>query len=89
MYNYNNVIKFWSGNKPLYVKGWTASKTTNIKLNALTMPITCLSFPFPSLAPSIIPGKYNNCNLLQRYLMTPGIYQVGEFSFLDFWKSVS
>ena len=78
-----------SGNKPLYVKIWTVSKTTNIKLNALAIPVACLPFPFPSLAPSIIPGKYINYNLLPRYRMTLGIYQVGEFSFLDFWKSVS
>ena len=75
--NYNNAITFWSGNKPLYVKGWTASKTSNIKLNALAIPIACLPFPFPSLAPWIIPGKYNNCNLLPWYRMTPTIYKSG------------
>ena len=89
MLNYNNAITFWSGNKPLYVKGWTASKTTNIKLNVLAIPVACLPFPFPSLDPSIIPGKYTYCNLFPRYRMILGIYKGGEFSFLDFWKCVS
>ena len=71
-----------SGNKPLYVK-------INIKLNVLAIPVACLPFPFPSLAPSIIPGKYSSCNLLPQYRMTLGKYQDGEFSFLDLWKYVS
>ena len=33
--------------------------------------MTCLPFPFPSSAPSIIPGKYNNCNLLLHYRKNP------------------
>ena len=71
-----------SGNKPLYVK-------INIKLNVLAIPVACLPFTFPSLEPSIIPGKYSSCNLLPRYWITLGIYKGGEFSFLDLWKCVS
>ena len=65
-----------SGNKPLYVK-------INIKLNVLAILVACLHFTFPSLAPSIIPGKYSSCNLLPRYRIILGIYKGGEFSFLD------
>ena len=62
MRNYNNFVKILSGIRPLYAKGWTASKATNIKLNVLATFMTWLPFPFPSLAPLIIPGKYNNCD---------------------------
>ena len=51
MWNYNNVIIILSGYKPLYIKVWTASKTTNIKSHISATPITCLPFPFLFLAP--------------------------------------
>ena len=56
MWNYNNVIIIFPGYKPLYAKGWTASKTTNIESHIPTTPITCLPFSFPFLAPSVISG---------------------------------
>ena len=37
-----------------------ASKTINTKSEFLATAITCLPLPFPSEAPSIIPGKSNN-----------------------------
>ena len=61
-----------SGHKPLYVKGWTASKTTNIKSHIPTISLTCLPFPF--LAPSVIPGTFNTYNLFPQYRKMPCIH---------------
>lgn len=44
----------------LSVRGFMESKTNRIKLQVLATPITCLPRPFPSFAPSIIPGKSSN-----------------------------
>lgn len=44
----------------LCFNGFVASKTMQIKLHVRATAITCLPRPFPSLAPSIIPGKSNN-----------------------------
>ena len=35
--------------------------------------VTYLPLPFPSLAPSMIPGRFNNCILAPLCLMTPGM----------------
>lgn len=37
--------------------GFAASSTINNTLHVLAVAITCLPLPFPSLAPSIIPGR--------------------------------
>ena len=51
----------------LCIKGLQASNTMMIRLQVLAVEITCLPLPFPSLAPSIIPGKSSN------YILAPSI----------------
>lgn len=51
-----------------------ASNTITIKLHVLATAMTCLPLPFPSLAPSMIPGKSNSCSLAPLYLRTPGMH---------------
>jgi hypothetical protein len=54
--------------------GRVASSTIIIRLQVLATAITCLPLPLPSLAPSIIPGKSNNCIFAPLYFSTPGMH---------------
>lgn len=58
----------------LCVSGLVASNTMTIKEHVFATLITYLPLPLPSLAPSIIPGRSNNCNLAPLCLSTPGIH---------------
>lgn len=46
----------------LCCKGLSTSNTIKIKLHVRATAITCLPLPFPSLAPSMIPGRSRSCN---------------------------
>jgi hypothetical protein len=56
----------------LCFKGLVASSTIIIKLQVLATAMTYFPLPFPSLAPSMIPGKSNSWILAPLYLITPG-----------------
>lgn len=58
----------------LSVRGFNASKTINIKLQVRATPITCLPRPFPSLAPSMIPGKSRSWMVVPFYSYSPGMH---------------
>lgn len=53
--------------------GRVASSTMMIRLQVLATAMTCLPLPFPSLAPSIIPGRSKSCILAPLNLSTPGM----------------
>lgn len=57
----------------LWIIGLVASKTIKIKLHVLATAITYFPLPLPSLAPSIIPGKSNNCILAPLCIKTYSI----------------
>ena len=56
----------------LCVIGFITSKQIRINPHVLATPITCRPLPFPSLAPSMIPGRSNNWIFAPLYLKTPG-----------------
>lgn len=57
----------------LWPIGLVASSTIMMRLHVRATAITCFPLPFPSLAPSMIPGKSKSWILAPLYFNTPGI----------------